>query len=131
MKFAFEYAGLYYDKSGTWGVRTVEIEGQWRHCGQETTRLHGRVRFGTVERGDWIAVPQQSGGVFLSMVADFMLSLTEWGDLAWYSGVGQVPYRFWLVLQGVPVAQDLLCPAVAVGQDKNAAQLPAADRLRE
>jgi hypothetical protein len=118
LKFAFEYVGLHYDTLGAWGVRAVEVEGQWRQCGQETTRLHGFVRSGTVERGDLIAVPARSGRAFVSEVVAWMDTLTDWGDVGWYSWVGQVPYRFWLVLRGVPAAQDIACPGVAVGQDK-------------
>jgi hypothetical protein len=119
LKFQFDYTGLYCDTLANWGVRTVEVEGQRRRCGQQTMRLHGRVRSGTAEIGDLVAVPTKSGGVFLAEVVDYMVSLTEWGDLGWYSGVAQVPYKFWLVLRGVPAARDIACPGVGIGQDKH------------
>jgi hypothetical protein len=118
MKFQFEYTGLHYDKLATWGVCTVEIEGQWRRAGSETTRLHGFVRSGTVERGDLVAVPKQSGEVFVTVVVDFMLTLTDPGDFGWYRGLGQLPHKIWLLLRGVPASENIVCPGVAVGQDR-------------
>jgi hypothetical protein len=117
MKFQFDYVGLRYDKLAAWCESTVEVEGQWRRVGLETTWLHGFVRSGGVERGDRVAVPSQSGRVFLSTVVDFMMTLTDQGDFGWYSKVGQVPHKIWLLLRGVPVNQDIVCPGVAVGQD--------------
>jgi hypothetical protein len=115
LKFQFDFTGVHYDRFATWKVRTVEIEGQWRHVGRETTRLYGIVRAGFVARGDLVAVPAKSDRVFLSVVVDFMIS--QDGDLDWDYQVGQTHHKVWLLLQGIPANQDLVCPAVAVGQD--------------
>jgi hypothetical protein len=118
MKFIFDYAGLRYDKRGRWGMRTIEFADQYLRKGQETTWLHGIIRLGIVHKGDPIAVTTQSGPPWLTTVVDFRSSITDSGFLDWYSYLGPSndQVRFWVILEGIPYQQNLLCPGTAYGQ---------------
>jgi hypothetical protein len=118
MKFIFDYAGLRFDKHAKWGSRTVEFAEQHSHRGLETTWLHGVVRSGLIQKGDFIVVSMQSGLLWLTEIVDFMAATTDSGFLDWCTGIGpsSAQIRFWLVLKGIPHEQALLCPGTGYGQ---------------